>query len=356
MTKSLNFDVVRCRHAAWRLWHHNGVWQATYCSNNKSAACHSLGTADRSEALRRLRQLDEVRAAELDLPRPSDPATVPVQLFEGWSLYEQSIKRSVILGGKQPSTEKSRRSVFETFFLFCYRYRVESWNAVSEDTLTAYAAFLADHDYHPRTLRREVNTLVQAQHWLVNAKQLLGNAPIAVSDQAIENQRAYSFTGEQVAAMVDYCGANADLGWLAGVIIALACTGLSVGELARLRWTDVDLARGRLKLVDESNRPRNVRGRRRLPKSTRSRSVPIPPDLATVLKPGSRSNEFVFRGPRGGRLSDNTVRLNFIKKVINPLRSRFPSDLCERGFKDGCLNSFRHYYLASSGARPGVAV
>lgn len=44
--------------------------------------------------------------------------------------------------------------------------------------------------------------------------------------------------------MVDLCRSSTRLHWLADVIVALAATGMRIGELAALRWSDVDLYRG----------------------------------------------------------------------------------------------------------------
>ena len=70
-----------------------------------------------------------------------------------------------------------------------------------------------------------------------------------------------------------------NLHWLADLIIALACTGLRISELASLRWSDLDLEAGRLKLTDETGPAQSDRPGRRELKSGRSRSFPIHPDL-----------------------------------------------------------------------------
>jgi integrase len=51
---------------------------------------------------------------------------------------------------------------------------------------------------------------------------------------------AYCYSREQVAAMVDHCQATIGLMWLGNVIMALACTGMRISELAGLRWSDID--------------------------------------------------------------------------------------------------------------------
>jgi len=67
-----------------------------------------------------------------------------------------------------------------------------------------------------------------------------------------------------------------------------------------------------------------------------------------------RKDAFVFHGPRGGRLKPDTVRQILVREVIEPLTAKFPSSDNERGYKDGRLHSFRHYF-ASTCALNGVA-
>jgi len=52
-----------------------------------------------------------------------------------------------------------------------------------------------------------------------------------------------------------------------------------------------------------------------------------------------------FRGPGGRDLTYWTVLNNLKDSIIAPLASRFPSPEGERGFTDGRLHSFRHYFV-----------
>ena len=55
----------------------------------------------------------------------------------------------------------------------------------------------------------------------------------------------------------------------------------------------------------------------------------------------------VFRGPRGGQLKPDTVRLILVRDVIKPLTKKFPHREDEIGFADGRLHSFRHYFCST---------
>jgi len=106
--------------------------------------------------------------------------------------------------------------------------------------------------------------------------------------------------------MVEFCRAKVAFKWLTNVIVALACTGLRIAELASLRWSDLDLNTGRLKLTDETGRPVTPDRKRRKLKSGRSRTFPIHADLLIVLQDlprrgGSWSAKSSIRWSRSSR-------------------------------------------------------
>jgi integrase len=149
--------------------------------------------------------------------------------------------------------------------------------------------------------------------------------------------------------MVAHCRRRQDLQFLAAVIVAMACTGLRISELAGLRWSDIDSGNNLIRLTDESAQaPRRDRRALRLTKSGRSRSFPIHCDLQGVLEELPRSADgLVFHGPRGGRLKPDTVRRVLIRDVITPLAEQFATAAGGIGFQDGRLHSFRHYFCST---------
>ena len=56
------------------------------------------------------------------------------------------------------------------------------------------------------------------------------------------------------------CRADEDLHCLADVVVALPVTGLRIGELAELRWSDIDLKKNLIQLKDTTRRPPRVEG------------------------------------------------------------------------------------------------
>ena len=150
--------------------------------------------------------------------------------------------------------------------------------------------------------------------------------------------------------MMAHCFARKELLWLGQIIVALACTGLRIGELAQLRWTDVNLRAGLLRLLDSSRHaPKAERATARHTKSHRERSLPIHAEFRSVLETMSHHVDgLAFHGPLGGRLKPDTVRNVLIREVLIPLDMKFPKIVDQKGFRDGRLHSFRHYFCSTS--------
>jgi len=203
------------------------------------------------------------------------------------------------------------------------------------------------------TLYEELTILKQIVAWLIDEGYLAGAEKINMPLRKAESRRPYCWTVAEVDAIIEQCR-QLGLDWLGIVVVGLTCTGLRIGELASLRWSDVSLEPGKemLSLTDETGHEDQGDARRQT-KSGRSRSVPILPALVTVLQRMPKTAAHVFHGPEGGRLKADTVRHSLIKNVLTPLASRFPALAGAKGFEDGRLHSFRHYFCSQC-ANAGV--
>lgn len=349
MPKPRKNECIRCVHFTWRLTRRAGVWYADGRSNVPNAGRHSLGVLDKGEALQQLPQLDRARAESLGLA-PRSPAAEsplsPLLIEEGRKLYEKHVARPRVTGGTRLSTQKKYASIFNKFLAFVAARSVTVWNGVTAELLNAYAADLEAKGYAYKTLFNELTTIKQTVKWLIQAGHLTGVKPIELKLRKAESERPYCYRPEEIRAMLDHCCQDPELEWLMNIIIALACTGLRISELASLRWADLDLDTDRLNLTDETGRAKPSGQRRRELKSGRSRSFPIHPDLREVFDRLPRTDAYVFHGPHGGRIHPNTVRNALVQKVLNPLTKKFPRQGESQSFEDGRVHSFRHYFCS----------
>lgn len=191
----------------------------------------------------------------------------------------------------------------------------------------------------------EATTVKQVIGWLVRAQRLPAGMRVELPMRKRTGTDAYCWRAAEVAAILAHCRSRPELLWLEDVLVALATTGMRIGELANLRRSDVDLEAGVIRIRDET--AVGGTGPRRTTKSGASRSVPIPSPLRPVLArlPVHRDG-YLFHGPRQGRLKPDTVRRTFVDAVLEPLSGRFPTFEGEVGLRNGRLHSFRHYFVS----------
>lgn len=350
MPKKRKHKLIQCRHFAWRLYRRQNVWQADGRSNRIDVGRHSLGTNDEQEALDRLSQLDLVQAAKhglAEMPPKGIYQAERLSLNAGRLLYEEHITRPEITGGTRASTRRRYRPVLDKFLAFCQERQITSWERVDAKVLQRYAANLEEGEYAWRTIYLEVNTIKQIVKWLINEGQLTGCQPIVLPLEKARGTNTYCWQAAEVAAMIARCRKEPGLNWLGDVLTALACTGLRMGELATLQWSDLDLTGQTLRLTDQTSNCKLSFPVRRRTKTGRSRSFPINPELTAVLNRIPKNSGYVFEGPEGGPLQHQKVLRAFVRDVVTPLAPEFPTKENEIGFEHGRLHSFRHFFCST---------
>jgi integrase len=350
---------MQCRYFTWILRSRDGTWHADGRGNSPYPGRHSLGTKDREEAITNLKRLDLVRATELEL---ADPKLLgPIQpdaltIEDGVSLYLEHAKRPRLAGGPKETTYKRYRAVHDKWKPFIATRGVTHWNQVTKEHLLAYASWLDGEGYAYRTEFLEATTVKQTVNFLISEGRLSADRKIILKLRKPKGTDTYCYRKEEVASMIAQCEADSKLLWLHDVIVALACTGMRISELAGLRPRDIDFASGTITLRDETAR-RQHKDETRTTKSGRNRSFPIHSRLLPILteRCSKTDRTTLFRGPENGALRPDGVRNALIKHVLVPLSKRFPSGEDEIGFKDGRLHSFRHYFCSAC-ANSGVPV
>ncbi|MCC6416801.1 MAG: tyrosine-type recombinase/integrase [Gemmataceae bacterium] len=247
-------------------------------------------------------------------------------------------------------TVKRYRAVLGKFVPFAKERGTSFWQQVTKDLLSRYGAWLEANDYHDKTQYIELTVLKQVVKWMVAEKLLPATSLISMKLKKPEGTNTYCYSHAQVQAIVDHCRKEQSLTWLADVVTALATTGLRIGELASLRWSDVDVERGVLRLTDTTRKTRkSKRHEARTTKSHRDRTLPIHDDLKPILAGmPCLADGFVFHGPLGGRLKPDTVRNILKREVLPPLAEQFPAKGDDPGIAAGRLQSFRHYFCSMS--------
>ena len=349
MPKQNKFETIRCQYFEWRLVQRkeNGVWYADARTTSRNRGRHSLNTRDKNEAIDNLMQLDRCTAVKEGLIAPDKDSTSGRVLLikPGRQLFDSHNSRPNVTGGTKASTQKKYRSILDKFEEWTLSNGVRNWNQVTKSTLGEYAKYLTDRGYARKTIHGELTLLKTAVKWLCSEGHL-NSKPIKLPLKKAESQRAYCYRQSEVSAMIKLCQDRTDLDWLKNVIIALACTGMRIDELANLKWSDIDFDGKKLTVADESGFA-NQTDDARSTKSSRSRHIPIQKELLRVLRSVEAVDQYVLHGPRGGKLKPDTVRNILVREVITPLAKHFPKKFAnQKSFEDGRLHSFRHYFCS----------
>jgi integrase len=191
--------------------------------------------------------------------------------------------------------------------------------------------------------------------WLAAEDKIPSSCLFALPLKKPQGTTTYCYKTQEVEAMLAHCSAHPELAWLGEVVLALITTGLRIGELASLRWTDLDLAAKVIRLADRgAQADKAQRAVARTTKSHRDRTLPIHPELHRVFLAMKRHPDgHIFHGPLEGKLKPDTVRNVLVRELLTPLAKHFPAPAGEKGFRDGRLHSLRHYFCSMS-ANSGV--
>lgn len=347
-------EKITGRYFVWLIGSRDGIFFADGRSNHPhNVGRHSLATRDRREALEQLVKLDLVKAVEFGLAERSLLIDAPGSLLtleDGKRLYLDYVERPPVLGGVGKSTAKRYRTVFDKFMQFAQQEGIRCWQQVTKSVVCAYGAWLDKQNYAAASEYLELTTIKQALKWLIEEKHVPASLAFSLPLQKPKGTTTYCYTREEVAAMVEHCCSGSKLLWLRDVIVALATTGLRISELASLRWADFDFAKKMIRLTDTRHRAAKAdRDDARATKSHRDRSLPIAHELQVILDQMHRhADGKVFHGPLGGALKPDTVRTILIRDVLKPLAKKFPAAVGRKGFADGRLHSFRHYFCSTS--------
>ncbi len=333
---------------AWHLRRRNGVFYADGRGGKWDLGKHSLGTKDPKEALVRLHQLDRQKAIELGLAvAPSPTVLTTAGITAGWERYLEHCGRNQVLGGVGKETLKRYRLIRDRHVRYCRQHGLETWTQLDRQAFEKYGNWMYQQ-FADRTCYVDLTQIKAVVKWLIGEGLLSAECLLIYPLRKPQGSDTYCYSRPEVEALVRHCAAEPKLVWLAHVIGVLAHTGLRIGELASLRWSDLDLERNTIRVADERfSRKRRQTASARTTKGRRSRMIPIHPELKKLLARIPRESDgLVVHAALGGKLRENNALKIFKEQVIAPLTASFPTVAGEIGFEHGTCHSFRHYFCS----------
>ena len=178
----------------------------------------------------------------------------------------------------------------------------------------------------PRTINFEVSVLRTCFNFMINERGLAMENPCArfktlKDPKAKAKRKPPTYSQEELDKLFAVCDE-----FEKAVFTTLLKTGLREQEFCYLMWPDVDVrkvTKGRVRVSGDGKDGFS-------PKDYEERSIPIPEDVATMIKKLPRRSEWAFPNAKGGR---QTHLLRRLKKLA-----------ARAGVADATLHKFRHTY------------
>lgn len=218
--------------------------------------------------------------------KPEDTATLPfVQVAER---YWESLTR----GPERPRALRSTRTILD-------RHLIPALGRLDVNRLEAadverYRAGMLARGLSAKTINNHLSVL-RAVLRFAEANTLVARTPCIENLEAATTPVA-ALSAEDCERLLRACD-----GELRAMVLLALRTGLRLGELRALRWSDVDLAGARLRVNSPAGlRETGARGR--------AREIPLGPKTVLVLSGLPRRGEWVFSGPDGSKLTHGACK------------------------------------------------
>lgn len=229
-----------------------------------------------------------------------------------WEAYEESS------AGKSIKTDKSRYSLHVGPVL-----GKKTPGDLSLLDLDRLRVGMKKKGYATQTIRHALALVVRLTRWGME-RELCKPLSFAPRLPKVDNQKTEDLSYDQIKILIEVLDEHRGLTRYrdaADMMYLALFTGMRRGEIAGLRWEDVDLGRGFVRIRD--------------PKSGRSVTNPINRTATRILKERKSKSEYVFPGKDGGPVGDAKNAMRAIRKAAG----------LPEGFR--YMHGLRHVYAST---------
>ena len=349
-------ETIRCTHFTWKVFKRGPIFYADGRSGTENLGKHSLQAKSEEEAHQNLQKLDTVMAQRRGLiPNASvvEHASHPhpaISIQDGWNKYLEHCEYGVMTGNRSPNTLTRYKQIRDRHVKYCVAHNIVTWTQFNQEATERYECWLVTENAATRSRSLAMTTILSVMKWMIKRQLLDAKCRVHIAIPKSSDTDTYCYTRWEMKRMLEFCHDSMTGQWLRPILIALATTGMRIGELSSLRWSDIDFEHGVICIRDERHSGRKeVKGRVRTTKGRRSRQVPLNNALTSVLRAQRRHPDgFVFHGPKGASIVVKRVLSAFKHAVRDQLIGEFPTSEGDVGFKHGTIHSFRHYFVSEA--------
>lgn len=237
----------------------------------------------------------------------------------------------------KPSTRSRYQAVLDTAVA---RYADMALGDISRRFVREWVADLSV-DLAPASVHKTVGVLRQVLAMAVNDNRLVLNPVDGIELPTVRAAEQRFLTLEQLHALADASAANRPL------VYVLGTCGLRFGEVAELRWRDIDIGNLRVRisrsvtLVDGTF----VVGS---PKNGKARTVSLPAFVAELLVP-REPDALAFPDSAGGYMRGSNVRRRWWSQAVAAAQL-FPSMVTDAAGKQTVVYDFKLHELRHTAA------
>lgn len=194
----------------------------------------------------------------------------------------------------------------------------------------------------PASVHKTVGVLRQVLAMAVDDSRLVLNPVDGVEMPSVRTAEQRFLSLDQLHVLADASGANRPL------VYVLGTCGLRFGEVAELRWRDVDLKNLRLRI---SRSVTLVDGQFVVgsPKNGKARTVSLPAFVGDMLFSAGDADALVFPDSEGGYMRGNNVRRRWWSKAVAAAQL-FPRTETDAAGKPRVVYSFNLHELRHTAA------
>jgi integrase len=238
----------------------------------------------------------------------------------------------------KPSTKARYKVVLDTALA---KYADMALGDISRQFVREWVADL-NRGLSPASVHKTVGVLRQVLAMAVIDNRLAMNPVDRIELPSVTAVEQRFLTLEQLHVLASAAGAHRPL------VYVLGTCGLRFGEVAELRWRDVDIERLRLRIgrsVTLVNGVFEVGS----PKNGKARTVSLPALVGDLLIPGSDLDALVFPDSEGGHMRGTNVRRRWWSRAVAEAQL-FPRTVTDAGGEQSTAYDFKLHELRHTAA------
>lgn len=220
------------------------------------------------------------------------PRAAEIEKFIGHLSHER---------GLSPHTTAAYRRDLGYFRRYCEQQQVADWNAVDIHHVRAFVSARHRTGLTPRSLQRELSAVRSFYNYLLREQRVQNNPANGVPAPKAQRRLPVTLDTDQMARLLEIDGQASQVVRDRAIMELLYSSGLRLAELISIKLADISLADASVRVTGKGAKTRIV------PVGRKAREA-LGAWLKVRAELAKPQDDWLFVGPRGGRLSPRTLQ------------------------------------------------